>query len=128
MYNGSYELNYKDLRPGTTSYKTTEGDTRILPAWPADVDGVRVSYMERTGKKFYAVRLQYGGHDIVIENPVAIDPMRHMNNKRFNSDPVYVGDDEASALLDDVIRDNPDKQGEVAEMINQINQVRRSKR
>jgi hypothetical protein len=39
-----------------------------------------------------------------------------------------VTDDEASALLDDVIRDNPDKQGDLAMMINQINQARRAAR
>ena len=66
--------------------------------------------MEKSGKKFFAVRVQYDDHDIVLENPVAIDPLRHMNNRRFAAEPTVVGDDEASALLDDIIRDNPDKQ------------------
>ncbi|HVX41429.1 MAG TPA: hypothetical protein VHB25_17825 [Gemmatimonadaceae bacterium] len=128
LYSGAYELNYPNLRPGTTTYTTTEGDERPLPEWPADVDGVRVSYMEKTGKKFFAVRLQHEGHDIVLENPVAIDPLRHMGNRRFAAEPVMVTDDEASALLDDVIRENPEKQREVALMINRINQVRRAAR
>ena len=33
-----------------------------------------------------------------------------------------------SALLDDIIRDNPDKQPELAMMINRINQIRRASR
>ena len=128
MYNGAYELNYKDLRPGTKTYATTDGGTRDLPAWPDKYDGVRVGYMEKTGKKFYAVRVQHGPHDIVLENPVYIDPMRHMNNRRFSSDPLPVTDDEASALLDDIIRDNPEKQAELALMINRINSIRRAGR
>jgi hypothetical protein len=127
-YAGAYELNYNDLKPGTTAYKTTEGETRDLRSWPEKVDGVRVSYMEKTGKKFYAVRAQFGPHDVVLENPVAIDPMRHMNNRRFNPDPVIVTDDEASALLDDMIRDNPEKQGDIGALINEINTVRRANR
>jgi hypothetical protein len=128
MYNGSYELNYSDLKPNSSSYKGTDGSVRPLPDWPEKVDGVRVGYMEKSGKKFYAVRIQYGNHDIVLENPVYIDPMRHMNNRRFSADPTYVTDDEASVLLDDVIRDNPEKQPGLAELINGINQTRRANR
>lgn len=128
MYNGGFELNFKGLTPKTTTYTSTEGDVLPLPAWPATVDGVRVGYMEKAGKKFYAVRVQYDSYDIVLENPVAIDPLRHMNNQRFSPEPTLVGDDEASALLDDIIRDNPDKQEALAGMINQINQRRRAAR
>ncbi len=128
MYNGSFESNYSNLRPGTTTYRTTEGDERPLPPWPPKIDGIRVSYMEKSGKKFYAVRIQYDGHDVVLENPVYIDPLRHMNNRRFSAEPTRVDDDEASALLDDIIRENPDKQAELAMMINGINQIRRAAR
>ncbi|HMA23933.1 MAG: hypothetical protein ACM37U_11530 [Gemmatimonas sp.] len=128
MYNGAFELNFAGLRPGTTTYKTTEGEERPLPPWPDKVDGVRVGYMEKTGKKFYAVRIQYGADDIVLENPVALDPLRHMNNRRFSPQPIQVTDDEASALIDDIIRDNPEKQPELALLINRINQTRRASR
>jgi hypothetical protein len=128
MYNGAFEKNYSSLKAGTTTYKSTEGETRPLPKWPDKVDGIRVGYMEKSGKKFYAVRVQYDDHDVVLENPVYIDPMRHMNNRRFSADPSYVSDDEASVLLDDVIRDNPEKQPELAMMINRINQIRRAAR
>jgi hypothetical protein len=128
MYNGAFEKNYSSLSAGTKTYTSTDGTIRQLPEWPAKVDGIRVSYMEKAGKKFYAVRVQYDNHDVVLENPVYIDPMRHMNNRRFAADPTYVNDDEASALLDDVIRDNPEKQPELAMMINRINQIRRDAR
>lgn len=127
LYNGAYESNFQDLAPGTTTYKSTDGTEHPL-VWPDEIDGVRVGYMERTGKKFYAVRVQYGDHDIVLENPVHIDPERHLNARRFSANPMRMTDDEASQLLDDVIRDNPDKQPELAMLINRINQVRRAGR
>jgi hypothetical protein len=128
MYNGAFETNYSDLRPGTTTYKTTEGEDRALPPWPDKIDGIRVGFMEKSGKKFYAVRVQYDQHDIVLENPVAIDPMRHTNNRRLSPEALSITDDEASVMLDDIIRDNPDKQPELALMINRINQIRRAAR
>ena len=51
-----------------------------------------------------------------------------MGNRRFSADPTVVGDEEASAMLDDIIRDNPEKQPELAMMINRINQIRREPR
>jgi hypothetical protein len=127
MYTGAFESNYSGLRAGSTTYKTTEGAERPI-VWPDKIDGVRVSYMEKSGKKFFAVRVQYGDHDIVLENPVHLEPELHMNNRRLGPDPLSVTDDEASALLDAVIRDNPDKQPELAIMINEINQKRRAAR
>jgi hypothetical protein len=59
---------------------------------------------------------------------VHIDPMRHMNNRRFSAEPTQVDDEAASALLDEIIRENPDKQAELAMMVNGINQIRRSAR
>lgn len=128
MYNGAFELNYMSLHAGTDSYQTTDGETRPLPAWPEKIDGIRVGYMEKAGKKFFAVRVQYDGHDVILENPVYIEPLRHLRNRRFSADPTDVGDKEAEALLDDIIRDNPEKQAELAMMINQINQIRRASR
>jgi len=127
LYNGAYESNYNGLKPGTTKYTGTDGAEHPL-VWPEEIDGVRVGYMERSGKKFYAVRVQYGDHDIVLENPVHVDPDRHLNARRFSANPMRMTDDEASTLLDDIIRDNPDKQPELAMMINQVNQVRRAAR
>jgi hypothetical protein len=128
MYNGAFESNYSGLRPGTTAFTTTKGERRPLPPWPPQIDGIRVGYMEKAGKKFYAVRVQFESYDIVLETPVCIDPLRHMNNQRFTAEATIVGDDEASALLDDIIRDNPDKDAELAMMINRINQIRRGPR
>ena len=129
MYNGAFEKNYAALRSGITTYVNTKGEEQPLPAWPKKVDGIRVAYMEKAGKKFYAVRVQYDDdHDVVLANPVAIDPLKHMGNRRFSAKPSVVTDDEASVLLDDIIRDNPELQPELAMMINRINQIRRAAR
>ena len=128
MYGGAYELNYDGLGTGIGTYRSTSGEAHPLPVWPEDVDGLRVWYMEKSGKKFYAVRLQFEGHDIVLSRPIAIDPLRHMNNRRFSAQPTLVKDGEVSALLDDVIRENPETQPELAMMINRVNQVRRAGR
>ena len=128
MYQGAFELNYPGLEPGRTTYKSTEGDERPLPSWPNKADGLRVGYMEKAGKKFFAVRVLFDDHDVVLENPVVIDPLRHMDNQRFSAEPTVVSDDGASALLDDIIRDNPEKQPQLAMMINRINQIRRATR
>lgn len=128
MYQGGFERNFPALAPGTTDYRTHAGAVVPIPTWPSDVDGVRVGYMERRGKKFFAVRLQFEEHDVVLGTPVAIDPMRHMGNQRFSADPTIVPDDLASALLDDVIEANPAQTNELALLLNGVNAVRRGER
>lgn len=128
MYQGSFEQNYGSLKPGATTFTATDGSTRPLPEWPADVDGLRVGYMEKTGKRFLAVRLQFEERDIVLGDPVVLDPMRHMGSRRFSPEPTIIDDDLASTLLDDAIRQNPEQRDELALLINRINQVRRTGR
>jgi hypothetical protein len=128
MYGGAFESNHGSLRPGATSFRAHDGQEHELAPWPADVDGLRVIYMEKAGKKFFAVRLLYENYDLVLECPVPIDPLRHMGGRRFSATPTIVDDDQASALLDDIIRENPGEQPELALMINRVNQTRRASR
>lgn len=128
VYHGSYELNYDKLAPGSSTYTATDGRNRSLEGTPAAIDGVVVGYMERAAKKFTAVRLKFEDHDIVLRNPVVLDPMRHLGNRRFSPKPVVIQDDVASALLDDIIAANPDQQTELALLVNRVNHVRRGDR
>lgn len=128
VYHGSYEVNFERLVPGTSSYTATDGSTRALARAPATIDGVVFGYMERSGKKFTAVRLRFGNHDVVLRNPIVLEPMRHMGNRRFSARPVVIQDDVASALLDDIIAANPDQQTELALLLNRVNHVRRGDR
>ena len=125
MYHGGFEQNYAALVPGACSFVTSAGAEQPLPGWPASVDGVRFGYMERRGRKFVVVRLQFDVHDLVLRNPVALDRMRHMGNQRFAARPILLTDANASALLDDVIECNPEQTTEIALLINRVNQVRR---
>lgn len=128
VYHGSYEVNFERLVPGTSSYTATDGSTRALARAPATIDGVVFDYMERSGKKFTAVRLRFENHDVVLRNPIVLEPMRHMGNRRFSARPVVIQDDVASALLDDIIAANPDQQTELALLLNRVNHVRRGDR
>ena len=128
VYHGAYELNYDRLERGTTTYTATDGSSRPLERVPDAIDGVVVGYMERTGKKFAAVRVRFEDHDLVLRTPIVLEPMRHMGNRRFSPRPVVIQDDVASALLDDIIAANPDQQTELALMLNRVNHVRRGDR
>jgi hypothetical protein len=128
VYHGSYEVNFGELAPGTVAYKSTEGGTRPIEKAPANVDGVVFGYMERSGKKFTAVRVHFEEHDVVLKNPVVLEPMRHMGNRRFSPRPVVIQDDVASALLDDIIAANPEQQTELALLLNRVNHIRRGDR
>lgn len=128
MYQGSFENNYSELRAGASAFRGTDGSEHRIPEWPKDVNGVKVGYMEKSGKKFYAVRVQFEGRDIILQNPVLLDPMRHLGNKRFAPEPTMINDTIAETLLDDMIEKNPEQKDELALLINRVNQVRRAKR
>jgi hypothetical protein len=127
MYQGGFERNFATLEPGVRSFRASDGADVELPPWPDSVDGVRFGYMERRGRKFLLVRLQFDEHDIVLRTPVALDRLRHMGNQRFSARPTLLTDADASTLLDDVIECNPEQSAEIALLINRVNQVRRSR-
>ncbi len=125
MYQGGFERNFARLAPGARSFVTSDGAEQPIPEWPESVDGVRFGYMERRGRKFLVVRLQFDEHDVVLRTPVALDRMRHMGNQRFAPRAIVLTDANASALLDDIIECNPEQSTEIALLINRVNQVRR---
>lgn len=128
VYQGSFELNFHCLVAGATDYVATDGTPRSLAPRPASVNGLVIGYMERAGKKFSAVRLQFEDRDLVLKNAVPLDPLRHMGNRRFTPRPIPVDDGHASVLLDDILEQNPQQQAELALLINRVNQVRRGER
>jgi len=115
LYAGGFERNFPKLKAGSTAFEGTDGATHPLPEVPADVDGVRVSYMEKPGKKFVAVRVQSGKNDIPLANEVLLDPPTHMGyGKRFGPEPTVVDDEAMSVLLADIIAKNPDQKMQLA--------------
>jgi hypothetical protein len=113
-YHGAFERNFEGLQPGATTFRGTEGGEHELPAWPPQADGIRVSYMEKAGKRFAAVRVEYGDTDVVLRNEVLIEPGRHMGyGQRFSPEPTEIGDEVARMLMDDIIAHNPDQRAEL---------------
>jgi hypothetical protein len=113
-YHGAFERNFEGLRPGARTFHGTEGGDHELPEWPRQADGIRVSYMEKAGKRFAAVRVEYGEHDVVLRNEVLLEPGRHMGfGQRFSPEPTEIGDEVARALLDDIIARNPEQRAEL---------------
>jgi hypothetical protein len=121
MYHGGFETNFGSLQAGATSFKGSDGKEHAIPPWPSDVDGARVAYMEKPGKHFYAVRLVDSKADIVLRNPVLIDPHQHMGmGKRFGPDATVVGDEVMLAFLKQAGQANLDQQREIEGMRDRI--------
>jgi hypothetical protein len=115
LYAGGFENNFSKLKPGATTFEGSDGSQHPLPQVPPDVDGVRVSYMEKPGKKFVAVRVQSGKNDIVLGHEVLLDPPTHMGHgKRFGPEPTVIGDEPMAALLSDIMEQNPDQKMQLA--------------
>lgn len=115
MYQGSYERNFENLKPGATEFEGADGQTYAIPAWPSSANGVRIGYMEKTGKKFFIVRLQYGESDVVLKDPLVIDLARYFGyGKRLGPEPTLVEDDALIVtMLEDALRKNPEQSSEL---------------
>ena len=121
MYQGGYESNFSDLKAGSNSFKGSDGTTRQLPDWPEQVDGVRFGYMEKPGKHFVAVRVQFEEKDVVLENPIAVDAARHMGyGKRFGPEPTVIPDETARVLMTDIMKKNLDQVQDLQPIFDQI--------
>jgi hypothetical protein len=57
-YEGGYERNFGTMRSDIGQYEGSDGARHVAAPWPA-ADGVRFSFMEKPGKRFVAVRVQY---------------------------------------------------------------------
>jgi hypothetical protein len=117
MYHGGFERNFPKLQTGASSFEGTDGSAHPVPDAPAEVDGVRVGYMEKAGKKFAAVRVQQGANDVVLKNELLLDPARHMGHgHRFSPEPTIVDDEAMGTLLGDIMAKNPDQRNELSKM------------
>jgi hypothetical protein len=117
MYQGGFERNFPKLTPGATSFDGTDGSQHAIPDAPADVDGVRVGYMEKAGKKFAAVRVQQGDDDIVLQHELLLDPARHMGHgNRFSPEATIVDDEIMGTLLGDIMAKNPEQRNELSKI------------
>ena len=106
MYVGSFERNFKNLTTASTSFEGSDGNQHPYAAWPESANGLRISYMEKTGKKFVAVRVQDGQGDVVLHNEVVLG--EHFGfGVHLSGEPTNVEDNIAiMKLLEDIIKRN----------------------
>ena len=117
IYQGGFERNFPNLKPGATTFQGTDGSEHPVPATPDEVDGVSVGYMEKAGKKFAAVRVQQGTNEVVLGHELLLDPARHMGyGKRFSPEPTIIDDEMMGTLLGDIMAKNPEQRNELAKI------------
>jgi hypothetical protein len=115
VYHGGFERNFPKLTAGATSFEGTDGTSHPIPDVPSEVNGVRVHYMEKAGKKFAAVRVQNDKNDVVLKHELLLDPARHMGHgNRFSPEPTLVDDEAMGTLLGDIMAKNPEQRNELA--------------
>lgn len=108
MYAGSFEKNFMKLTTTTTSFEGSDGQQHAYEPWPPEVDGLRISFMEKAGKKFVAVRIADGVSDVVLHNEMVLVPGEHFGlNVRLQGTPTVVEDNIAiMKLLEDATKKN----------------------
>jgi hypothetical protein len=114
MYHGAFESNFSRMKAGAKTFVGSDGSEHALPAWPAEANGLRIGYMEKTGKKFVAVRVMDAKADVMLENEMVITPASHMGyGKRFSAEATIIDDEPAQQLLKDIAKKNPNQRAEL---------------
>ena len=105
-----------------------EGADEALPPWPAAVNGIRFVALERR-RRLLIVRVGFADQEVTLQQPVVLDPVRHLNGGQRPGEPVaLLTDDLAERVLDDVLAANPAQTNAIALVVNRVNQVRRASR
>jgi hypothetical protein len=120
MYVGGFERNFPKLTTSSTSFDGTDGQPHQYQPWPSSADGLRVSYMEKHGKKFVAVRVADGQGDVVLQNEMVMVPGEHFGfGTRLSGEPTLVDDDIAMLkMLEDIIKKNAENKAVSGELLN----------
>ena len=120
MYVGGFERNFPNLSTASTSFTGTDGKEHSYAPWPSSADGLRVSYMEKHGKKFVAVRVADGTSDVALKNEMVMIPGEHFGfGTRLSGEPTLVEDDNAMLkMLEDITKKNADHKDVSNELLN----------
>ncbi len=118
MYVGNFERNFPNLTNTTSSFQGSDGQMHPYPAWPATANGLRISFMEKAGKKFVAVRVADETSDVVLVNDLVLVPGEHFGfGVHLSGEPVSIEDNIAiMKLLEDIIKKNHDHSTELLEI------------
>ena len=108
MYVGGFERNFPNLSTASSTFEGSDGKVHQYAAWPSSADGLKVSYMEKAGKKFVAVRVADGTSDVVLRNELVFVPGEHFGfGTRLSGEPTLVEDNIAMLkMLEDIIKKN----------------------
>jgi hypothetical protein len=108
LYIGAFETNFSNLTPASNSFVSTSGSTVPYPAWPEAADGLRIGFMEQTGKNFVAVRFIDDTEDVVLQHEMILIPGQHFSfGVRLSGEPVSVEDDTVILqLVEDAAKKN----------------------
>ncbi len=109
-YMGGFERNFPKLTKESTSFEGSDGQSHDYPAWPAQVDGLRIGFMEKAGKKFCVVRVTDDKNDVVLVNEMTLVPGEHFGfGTHLSGTPTVISDDSTVLkLLEDVAKKNHD--------------------
>jgi hypothetical protein len=118
MYIGNFEKNFPNLTNATTSFVGSDGGMHPYHPWPSSANGLRIGYMEKTGKKFVAVRVADDTSDVVLQNALVMVPGEHFGfGTRLSSEPTLVEDNIAILkLLEDILKKNVDHSSELLQI------------
>ncbi len=118
MYVGNFELNFPALTTASTSFLGSDGQAHAYPAWPTGANGLHISFMEKAGKKFVAVRVADSAGDVVLKNELVLVPGEHFGfGVHLSGEPVNVEDNIAiMKLLEDIIKRNMELGTELMEI------------
>ena len=118
MYVGGFEKNFPSLSPSTDAFEGSDGRSHPYTSWPSSANGLRVHYMEKTGKKFVVVRIADGTSDVVLKNEMVMVPGEHFGyGVRLSPEPTLVEDDLVILkMLEDITKKNVAVSGELLQM------------
>lgn len=126
-YEGGYERNFGTMRSDIGQYEGSDGVRHVAAPWP-QADGVRFSFMEKPGKRFVAVRVQYQEDEVILRRPVLLDPERHLGGKRFSATPLMIDDGPAGALFGDILEANREQRAELRAIRDRVRRALASRR
>ena len=120
LYVGGFERNFPNLSASSTSFTGTDGKEHSYLPWPKSADGLRLSYMEKHGKKFVVVRVGDGTSDVVLKNEMVMVPGEHFGfGTRLSAEPTLVEDDTSVLrMLEDIAKKNADHKDVSSELLN----------
>lgn len=107
-YAGGFETNFPKLTSATTSFEGSDGQQHEYAPWPDGVNGLRISFMEKAGKKFVAVRIADGTADVVLHDEMVLVSGEHFGfGVHLSGTPTVVEDNLAiMKLLEDATKKN----------------------